>query len=171
MRKVFRPLPSYPALDMAHISSGADYLLSQSVLAQLEEERKRLCKLQFDLADLVFKKRDGDYFDSKWLSMSPKTRESHILDGLVVSCGRGRAEDHRMWCPETTMAVMQKDGGQGFLNLLTTICPKNVTKVDLRPEPIFISHPVFDGWYHIGKPCPPGQNEAVYKVLQGSTLR
>lgn len=162
LEKKFRPLPSYP--DLSFLTDLADNLLSQSVLAGLELERKQLCTLQFDLAELVYAKED---FESRWLGMSPETRRENILQGLVLTCGAVvDMEERRAWCPETTMKYLERDHGKGFLNLLVTMCPNRAAKPQLRAEPIFISHPVYDGIYHIGQPCPPGENQAAREIFQ-----
>lgn len=99
--------------------------------------------------------------------MSPKDRESHLLKGLVVTCGViSHMESWREYCPETTTEFLEKEGGKGFLDLIETICPKDITQIKLRSSPIFLSHPVFDATYHIGEPCPPEENEAVREVVQ-----
>lgn len=68
-----------------------------------------------------------------------------------------------MFCPETTLEYLQDRGGQGFLDLLTTACPKSATPL---LAPILISHPIFDRYLHIGEPSPPGDKEAARKAWQ-----
>ncbi|KAG9044346.1 hypothetical protein FS837_008279 [Tulasnella sp. UAMH 9824] len=166
--KKFKPLPSYP--DLSFLSEFSPRILGQGMLASMEEQRKELCTLQKDLAGLVADKREGGHLDSKWLSMSPETRAEYILKGLVISSGAvADMDERRQWCPETTTAFLQRDGGQGFLDLLNTILDTpngEAPSEELRAEPILVSHPVFDGIWHIGEACPPGENEAVRNVMQ-----
>lgn len=164
----FKPLPSYP--DLSFLSEFSSRVLGQGMLASMEEQRKELCILQKDLTGLVAGKREADHFDSKWLSMSPETRAEHILKGLVISSGAvADMDERRQWCPETTISFLQGDGGKRFLDLLNAVLDTpngEVPSEELRTEPILVSHPVFDGIWHIGQPCPPGENEAARKVMQ-----
>ncbi|KAG8922306.1 hypothetical protein FRC01_014206 [Tulasnella sp. 417] len=168
LKKKFKPLPSYP--DLSFLSEFSAELLGQGMLASVEQQRKELCTLQRDLAGLVAGKREAAHLDSKWLAMSPETREEHILKGNVTSCGAvSDMEERRQWCPETTRSFLQRDGGKGFLDLLNTILdtPNGESpSEELRTEPILVSHPVFDGIWHIGQPCPPGENAAPREVMQ-----
>lgn len=140
------------------------------MLASMEAQRKELCVLQKDLAGLVAGKREADHFDSKWLSMSPETRAEYILKGLVISSGAvADMEERRQWCPETTISFLQRDGGKGFLDLLNTILDTpngEAPSEEPRTSPVLVSHPVFDGIWHIGEPCPPGESDAARNVMQ-----
>lgn len=168
LEKKFKPLPSYP--DLSFLSDFSAELLGQGMLASMETQSKELCTLQKDLAGLVAGKREADHFDSKWLSMSPETRAEYILKGLVISSGAvADMEERRQWCPETTISFLQRDGGQGFLDLLNTILDTSngeAPSEEPRTAPILVSHPVFDGIWHIGEPCPPGESDAARNVMQ-----
>lgn len=144
-------------------------LLSQDNLAPIEQRRKELVQLQYDLAKLVRDKREDNNFDSQWRSMSPETRRDHILQGLLAACtATVDTEERRQWCPETRMQYLEKDKGNGFLNLLTTLCPKGVEPT-LRATPILVANETFESMFYIGKPLLPGENEAVREVIQRST--
>ncbi|KAG9044344.1 hypothetical protein FS837_008277 [Tulasnella sp. UAMH 9824] len=168
LAKKFKPLPSYP--DLWFLSDFSSQILGQGMLVSTEERRKELCIMQNDLAQLVAVARQTDHLDSKWLSMSPETRAEYILKGLVISSRAVSDMDvRRQLCPETTSTFLQRDGGKGFLDLLNTILDTpngEAPSEELRAEPILVSHPVFDGIWHIGEPCPAGENEAARNVMQ-----
>lgn len=126
--------------------------------------------LQRDLAGLVASNRETGYSDSSWLGMSSKTRGKCILRGLLISTGVVvEMEECRQWCPETTTTFLQRDGGKTFRDLLSTAvdtpCGKPPSE-DLRTESILVSLSGFDGTWHIGEPCPLGENEAAREVMQ-----
>lgn len=162
---MYTPLPSYQ--NQPYVSDYKRILLSQGGLADLEEERQQLCDLQFDLAVEVNNARMVDNFESTWLSKTPQTRQEILLKGIVITCGSYLTmEFHRHWCPETSMKYLEDGGGMGFLNLIATICPQNLAKIELRSKPILIANSVFEATYHIGEPCPAGEDEEARRVMQ-----
>ncbi|KAG8905483.1 hypothetical protein FRB99_008879 [Tulasnella sp. 403] len=168
LERRFKSFPSYLDLDIPDdVHRG---LMSQSSLSSLEGERKSTCTLQYDLAELVAAKREEDFFDSKWVSMSPETRQDHLLKALVVCCNVPDMEDRRFWCPETTLEFLQRNSGQGFLTLLDKFCPRDETSITLKDQPILLSHPDFDKFMHIGEPLPPGERGTLLSVCQRHAL-
>lgn len=167
LEETYRPRTRHEA--MPFTSHEVDWLLGQGILVAIQGELKYLLSIQLDLEGVLDLKRKTDHFESKWLAMSPQTRESHILKSLVYSCdSRNGMENRRIWCPETTMKYLQQGGGNGFLSLLATICPRK-SKMEPRSQPVIISHAIFEASQGIGQSLLPGDNQAAREVFQRHT--
>ncbi|KAJ7144771.1 hypothetical protein C8R43DRAFT_1013981 [Mycena crocata] len=93
-------------------------------------------------------------FVNKWLSAPDSVREEHIQAGLVDAC-RG-AEFFRMFCDELTLPFLQRDGGQGFLDLLKHFTLNDFFQVPKKPIYLESSH-----WYPAD---PPAELRAAYEL-------
>lgn len=143
----FRPRSTYPALPSFNPKAGD----IEMALAVLDEHRKELIQLQYDLAKLVAEKKDEDEFHAKWLSMGSQRRREHLLQALLNACSATPDfEERRQFCPETRMSVLEADNGKGFLSLLDTICPVGMLP-SISSTPTMISNPTFDAMYHVKK--------------------
>ncbi|KAJ7760103.1 hypothetical protein DFH07DRAFT_816877 [Mycena maculata] len=89
-------------------------------------------------------------FANKWLSAPPAVREEHILEGLARACNGTGGDAFRGLCDELTLPSLQRDGGQGFLDLL-----KHFTLDDFScaPQtPIYLESHL---WYPADPPVEP----------------
>lgn len=134
-------------------------------LEYLEGFRKSLVSIQTRLSDGVAYFRDYHQFDSQWLLSSAQHREQVMLQGLLkTSSVTPDMEERRTYCPEITMANLQRDGGKGFLDLLTTICP-----IGRRaPLPVLIKSQQFETQWKIGAPV--AESCRVQRQLLHQTL-
>ncbi|KAH7090023.1 hypothetical protein BKA62DRAFT_726616 [Auriculariales sp. MPI-PUGE-AT-0066] len=109
--------------------------VSQALLSQLEQGQEEVVQLQRDISSFLDDHRD---FGDAWCGSTNAHRDELVLEGLVRTCDASAdLEDSRSTCPESTRHFLQRDGGQGFLDLISTMR-------DPGAKPRFVPHAMFD---------------------------
>ncbi|KAJ7607714.1 hypothetical protein FB45DRAFT_1040098 [Roridomyces roridus] len=70
-----------------------------------------------------------DDFEGNWMDKSPQEREEAILEGLWRTCDSEFLESGKKWCPELTLERLNRDSGQGFLDLLRQLCLQDLPRI------------------------------------------
>ncbi|KAH8832424.1 hypothetical protein DL96DRAFT_1457618 [Flagelloscypha sp. PMI_526] len=86
--------------------------------------------LQRDLSKKAAQRFAENDFESEWKACSASKREEWILEGLVRTCSASPDfEERRRSCPEITLARLNKNNGQGLLDLLKGLVLDDISKV------------------------------------------
>ncbi|KIO34159.1 hypothetical protein M407DRAFT_223826 [Tulasnella calospora MUT 4182] len=139
----------------------------QSFLAQLSDNSNALLKMQVTLTGLMEDKLEG--FALKWLSLGSEHRLKHILSALVDLCDTLDFEGLRPYCPESTNAFLERDSGQGLLDLITTFFvsfQSNSQPRARKDKPTLLFHPQYDAVMGFNQPCPAGRDPAVWGMIR-----
>ncbi|KAJ7231402.1 hypothetical protein B0H12DRAFT_1192626 [Mycena haematopus] len=106
-------------------------MLTDTHVASLQSMTNQICILQRDLTRKASRRFAEDDFESHWTTRcSVQEREDFILEGLVRACEASPDfEDHRKWCPELTLKRLNRDSGQGFIELLKQLSLQDIDRV------------------------------------------
>ncbi|KAK7461303.1 hypothetical protein VKT23_008482 [Stygiomarasmius scandens] len=119
-----------------------DAIMNDGSLQTCQVVNHQTCVLQKDLTKKVITRFTVSDFENRWRECGPKEREKWILEGLVRTCLISPfREKHREFCPEITIARMNYQSGQGFLDLIRQLVGKDaeqiVDEVRTVPNPIW----------------------------------
>jgi hypothetical protein len=82
--------------------------------------------------------------NSCWKTLTPAVRETHMLEGLLRTCLRSPAHPSgRMYTSDITLASLETDNGEGFLNLLKKYVPDEASVTEGTTSYDSYLHP---GW-------------------------
>jgi hypothetical protein len=143
-----------------YTSKGVDAKDMEGLLLNSSIRRRDLCATQHKLTIRAERAFTND-FESKWLRLSKRTRQKHLLEGMVRTCENGAPmmEDDRAFCDEVTLPYLQKAGGQGFLTLLRHFMLKDASSVSSTP--IFLPNPLWDHMIGRNRKNLPDEHKAV----------
>ena len=92
---------------------------TQSLLEHLCINYPALWSMQGTLTEKALSGFVRDHLERRWQAIDATSREEHLLEGLARTCAQPKgADQHRLMCPELSLANMQEGDGQGFLDLL-----------------------------------------------------
>ena len=124
---------------LAMFPEGAE----QEMLTDHRHRLRILCNFQNRLTIAMAQSFVRDNFQSKWLAASLSHREKHLLEGMVRTCTMVQGmEDYRIYCEEISLPYLEKDGGRGYLRMLTHFMVKDPTSVSTVP--IYLPSPQWD---------------------------
>ncbi|KZP16908.1 hypothetical protein FIBSPDRAFT_894667 [Athelia psychrophila] len=129
----------------------AAQLLDENVLQEIAGSRRFACitrnQLSWSATILFFE----DSFEEKWLALSAREREKHLLSAFKQQEGHGADfslnGQQKLICPELCWDKLVAGNGRGFLNLLMTLMLDN--NDDPPTQPLVLEQPRFDaiiGW-------------------------
>ncbi|KAF5369043.1 hypothetical protein D9758_003095 [Tetrapyrgos nigripes] len=117
--------------------------MHDSLLQNLHVIQSQICTLQRDLSRKAAERCAQDDFEYHWTQKcTAKEREKWILEGLVRTCEASPdLEGYRRYCPEVTIARLNRQSGKGFLDLLGKLVLQDIEKVPDKartvPNPIW----------------------------------
>lgn len=115
-------------------TATSDSSTEQVLLSKLSGGPRMLCRLQHDLTLTAGRYIALHGFETKWLEISARERESHLLKGMVVAAtSQPMYENCREYCEEVTLPHLQASGGKGFLTLLQHFIIDDPTSVPTTP--------------------------------------
>ncbi|KAJ6601030.1 hypothetical protein DFH09DRAFT_1489961 [Mycena vulgaris] len=127
-----------------YISAEESEAEMQHLLTIHRDAYGQLCQSLTRLAQAVAVCYATHDFVNKWLLAPESVRQEYILEGLVRACRGSGIESSRRFCSELTLPFLQRDGGQGFLDLLKHFTLEDFPQVP--KEPIYLEsqhwHPV-----------------------------
>jgi hypothetical protein len=73
--------------------------------------------------------------NSGWKTLTPAVRKAHMLEGLLRTCLRSPVHmpSTRMYTSDITLASLETDNGEGFLNLLKKYVPDEASVTEGGP--------------------------------------
>lgn len=121
-------------------------IFNEDALRETIDARRMICDTQFEISRVATDLLIGDFAD-KWIALGKTRRTEIFLSAFRTQEANGagallNSQTEKLSCPELLKEELEKDDGEGFLNLLKRFLLDNNDV--FPPQPFVLENPMFD---------------------------